>query len=113
VGLRALASSSSGSSGDFTTAVSFPIETVTTNTTLDATHYSVLVDDSGGSKTITLPAAAVCDGRIYNIKKLSASNTTTIDGNASETIDGATTLVLTTRYQTAKIQSDGTNWYLL
>ena len=95
------------------------ILTVTGNTTLDGTH-STLLANATGNITITLPTAASSYnstddiGRIYRIKKIDAdADTVTIDGNGSETIDGGTTAVLTTQYESIDIQSDGSNWHIL
>lgn len=53
---------------------------------------------AAGNMTVNLPAA-VGNGRLVTIKKIdSSANTVTIDGNGSETIDGATTLVLLNQY---------------
>ena len=100
-------------------ALGLAIETVTGNTTLDATHSTVLVNASG-NVTITLPAAASAYnstdgiGRIYEIKKIDVdADTVTIDGNGSETIDGGTTAVLTIQYESITIQSDGSNWHII
>jgi len=37
----------------------------------------------------------------------------TIDGNSSETIDGATTTTLNTQYEEVTLVCDGTNWHVL
>ena len=90
------------------------ITTISSTTTLDATHCTVLVDASSAAITVNLPAASGRVGRIYNIKRIDNSvNTVTIDGNASETIDGATTQTLITQWSTMTIQSNGTGWYIL
>lgn len=90
------------------------ITLVAVNTTLETGHCTVLVNAVGANRTITLPAAASHIHRIYNIKKIDASaNTVTIDGNASETIDGAATKVLAVQYDSYTIQSDGTGWYII
>lgn len=90
------------------------IATVTTNTTLTASHYTVLADATSGNITITLPAVSGTTRRIYVVKKIdSSANTVTIDGNASETIDGATTQVIGTQWQSYTIQSNGTAWYIV
>jgi hypothetical protein len=87
---------------------------VSSNTTLDATHNVVDVDASGGARTITLPTAVGINGRKYTIRKLDSSgNAVTIDGNGSETINGATTKALSTQYETATIMSNGANWIIL
>lgn len=79
--------------------------------TLDSTHNFVAVSASAANRTITLPTAAGITGREYTVKKTDAtSNTVTIDGAASETIDGDLTLVLVSQYQSVTLVSDGTNW---
>lgn len=90
------------------------ITSTSTDITLNATHYTVKVDASGANRTITLPASAGVSRRIYIIKKTdSSANTVTIDGNASETLDGATTKVINTQWAGYAIQSDGTNWIII
>lgn len=90
------------------------IQTVSATTTLDVTHYTVLVDASGGAVTINLPAVASTGKRRYTIKKIDSSgNAVTIDGNASETIDGATTQSLATQYKYQEIHCDGAAWYIV
>lgn len=82
--------------------------------TLDNTYYTIKVDASGANRTITLPAASGCSRRIYVIKKIdNSANTVTIDGNATETIDGALTKIVNTQYAGYAIQSDGTNWNII
>lgn len=98
------------------TGRSFGANTSSTSTdiTLDVSHYSVRVDASGANRTITLPAASGCTRRIYVIKKSdSSANTVTMDGNSSETIDGATTKVINTQYAGYMIQSNGTSWDII
>ena len=90
------------------------ITTVSANTTLDSTYGTVLVDASGGAKTITLPTAVGIAGKIYSIKKTdSAENTVTIATTSSQTIDGATTLLLRIQHETVVLQSNGANWEIL
>lgn len=93
-------------------AIKKPITTITTNTTLDSSHFTVLVDASGGDVTVTLPAVA--SGLIYHIKRIdNTANTVLIDGNGAETIDGGATAELTVQYETIKIQADSTEWWIL
>lgn len=76
--------------------------------------YSIICDASGGAFTITLPAASGRVGRRYHVKKVDSSgNAVTIDGNASETIDGATTLAISTQYDSIMITTDGSNWHII
>lgn len=100
------------------TELSPRIATVTANTTLSSAHHTVLVDATAGNITLTLPTAASAYsggvGRVYNVKKIDASeNTVTVDGASAETIDGAATQVLTAQWQSMTIQSDGTAWSVL
>jgi hypothetical protein len=84
------------------------------NYTATVNDSVIVVDASGGSVTVTLPAAAAAKGRIYHIKKTDASaNSIVIDGNASETIDGALTLATTTQYHSFTLVCDGSNWWLI
>lgn len=95
-------------------AQSFPIATITGATTLDDSHYTVRCDATSAGFTVTLPAAASCSGRIYNIKKVDGtSNIVTIDANGSETIDGDATIPLESQGDCLSIQSNGTSWDIL
>lgn len=62
--------------------------------------------------TINLPAVAtVQPGRPYSIVKDAAAFTVTIDGSGSETINGATTLVLASgAFHGAILVNTGTAW---
>ncbi len=70
----------------------------------------LLVDTSAGSVTLTLPAASTVRGQWFEVKKLTAANTLTLDPAGSETIDGAATLAWTAQYQCYTVYSDGTTW---
>lgn len=75
---------------------------------------TVLCDATAGAFTVTLPAAASFSGKHYYIKKTdSSANVVTVDGNLSETIEGATTYPLIARYSAIKIISDGSNWHIV
>ena len=98
-----------GSFGGLTTHT----QTITAaSDTLGTSDHTVLCDCTLNSITINLPAAI--DGQQYVIKKVDSSiNTVTIDGDSSETIDGALTKTLTTQYECVTIVSDGTNWFIV
>lgn len=81
--------------------------------TATESDFTILGNTAGGSFSITLPAAASSNEMILVIKQISATNTLTIDGNASETIDGATTVALATQYLFRVIICDGTNWHVI
>jgi hypothetical protein len=84
--------------------------TVTANTTLNATHSIVVCNNGGTAITISLPAVSGCAGRIYTVKKGTSTTDITIDANAAETIDGATTLVLSDVKVAVTLINDGMEW---
>jgi hypothetical protein len=87
---------------------------VTTSTALNATHDVVGVDATSGSNTITLPTAVGISGKRYTIKKIdSTANTVTIATTSSQTIDGATSLVIDTQYASYMLISTNANWYII
>lgn len=95
-------------------SLAMPITTKTADYTATSSDHTILCNKSDGNITITLPAVSGCSGRIYNIKKIdSSAYTVTIDGNSSETIDGALTQTLTTQYESITIQCDGSAWYII
>jgi len=73
----------------------------------------ILVDTSGGAVVIDLPASSTAIRWPIMVKVIDATSTVTIDGNGSETIDGATTLVLSSLWDSAVLYNDGTGWYVL
>ena len=84
------------------------------------TTYTALVTDgyincSGSVFTVTLFAASGNAGKVLTITKTDSSltNIITIDGNASETINGATTTTLNTQYESVTLYCDGSNWFIL
>ena len=89
--------------------------TRTARTTLGATDFSTMCNNTAGAITMTLPTAAGIAGRIYILKKTStAGNDVAVTGfNGTETIDGATTYTITNQYSYLIIQSDGAAWYIL
>lgn len=93
------------------------VSSKTADYTLVSTDDLILVDSSGGAFTLTLPAAASNTGKVFMIKKtdstFATANAVTVDGNASETIDGSLTRTLNTQHEEYSIVSDGTNWRIL
>ena len=95
-------------------SLSLPIINTTTNITLDCTNYTVLCNTGGGNITVTLPTnSSILNGRIYVIKKISASNICYINPSGSN-IDGVSgNYSITINYTFVKIQSDGANWWII
>ena len=92
------------------------------HTSVDSTYTALATDDvvlgdtSGGAFTITLPAVAdVPTGKIYTfIRDGAGANALTIDGDGSETIDGAAThATMDARYDSITIISTGTEWIVI
>ena len=90
-------------------SVLLPYKAVTSTYTVLNNDYTI--DATSGTFTITLPTAVGCQGRIYNIKN-SGTGVITIDGNSSETIDGALTRSLV-QWETLTIQSTNAGWIIL
>ena len=100
-----------------TTGGGSTLDTVVTKTstyTASVDDNTILCNGTSAAFTITLPASSGNSGLKYNIKKTDSSvNAITIDGNASEAIDGNLTVSLSSQYDSYTIQCDGTNWYIL
>ncbi len=96
-------------------SMSMSIITVTTATTLNGTHNTVLGDASGAAFTITLPPPAGIAGRIYTIKKIGTGDidkALTIAPNGG-TIDGGANYIIYNDYTYVTLQTDGTNWFII
>lgn len=90
-------------------------QTVTTDSgTFNADADSItIVDTSGGAATITLPDPSTTEYVTIKDNGSGEVNNITINQNSSETIDGSTSHVISSNYGSAKLVSDGTNWYIL
>jgi hypothetical protein len=90
------------------------VATITGDTTLTAAHTVVLCDASLGAITVALPAAVSHEGRRYFIKKIDGTgNAIIVDGNGSETIDDATTQVITGQDDCMAIVCDAAEWWII
>lgn len=100
-----------GSGGGGSTAV---VSKTANYTAVAGTDNVILCSASGGAFTITLPAVASNSGIQFTIKKTdSTASVVTIDGNASETIDGALTKALANQYDSFTIVCSGTAWSII
>lgn len=82
--------------------------------TVESGGVVVLADAPVGVVTITLPPADSNEDRVVIVKKTDATpNVVNIDGNGSETIDGATSVSIGTQYASYTLISDGTEWHVL
>lgn len=90
-------------------------ETSKTENYTAAEETVILVDSSGSSITITLPAASTNTGKFYHVKKVDSSgNNVTVKGNATtETIDGEESVSMAIQYQHIMVLCDGSDWWIL
>lgn len=89
--------------------------TKTSNYTVTTSDRLVYANTAGGNITLTLPAlASVTADTIYSFQKSASANVLTLDANASETINSATTQAITAlngRLDIAK--ESATNWVIV
>jgi hypothetical protein len=82
------------------------------------TTYAILSSDdvitcdaTSAAFTVTLPDAIPLKGKIFDIKKIDSTiNAATIATTSSQTIDGITSRLLNSQYQSLTVISDGSNW---
>jgi hypothetical protein len=96
-------------------SVAFPIISTDTNLTLTDAHYTVLVSAYDDNVTITLPSASGIDGRIYVIKRVDnrTEYRVTIQAQSGQTIDGVSSISLSSQYATVIVQAYGGDWYIV
>lgn len=81
---------------------------------LDTEAGIILADNDGAvDLTLTLPLAAESNGRIITVKAVDAGNSVIVDGNDSETVDGAANADLTTDLNWVQVVCDGVAWHIL
>jgi hypothetical protein len=86
---------------------------VTAQTNIVAGDGAIWADASEGGFSVILPDATTVPGISYLIKKVDASNNAvTIFPTNSQTIDGLSSLPLTTQFQFIRVESTGALWYI-
>ena len=96
------------------TTIASPIRTITADGTLTAADCVVMLDTSGGTLTLTLPAASTIEaGRRFLLKDKGAagSNAAAVQC-ASSTIDGAGSITISENYAAVGLFTDGANWFI-
>lgn len=84
------------------------------NYTLLPTDNTIAYTSLTAARTATLPSATSYTNKIYIIKDESGNAGTsniTIATTSSQTIDGASTKVISTAYGLVKVYSNGSNWF--
>jgi lysophospholipase L1-like esterase len=90
------------------------IATKTANYSATLGDSVILCNASSGPVTVTLPTAAGIPGRSFQVKKTdSSANVCTVVTSSGQTIDGATTVSLTSQYSSMKMASDNANWQVI
>ena len=86
----------------------------TTAYTATSSDYLIACDASGGAFTVTLPAVSGAAGLVLHIKKTdSSTNSVTVDGDSSETIDEGTTAELSAQYESIMLVCNGSTWHVV
>lgn len=79
------------------------------------TEAGIILADNDGSVdlTLTLPLAAESNGRIISVKAVDAGNSVILDGNGSETVDGAANVDMTNDLNSVQVACDGVAWHII
>lgn len=82
---------------------------------LDGDNYTTFLFSTGGSnRTLTLPTAADNTNRVIRVKKIdSGSGRVTVDGENTETVEGAADIRLFAQNDGVTLQCNGTTWYVV
>lgn len=75
---------------------------------------TILMTTGATDRVVTLPTAADNAGRIITVKKVdSGAGKVTVDGENSETVDGATDIKIFLQYESVSLVCDGAAWHVL
>jgi len=86
--------------------------TITSSTTFNGTATIIPVDGSN-SVTLTIDSDQLVSGRILIIKKIGGGGNVVVATEGSETIDAASSTLLSNTYQFVTIFCDGSNWWII
>lgn len=99
------------------TALDNVVTVVGTNYGATSANDTILVENSGANRTVTLPTAVGNSGKILKIKKKDAGNTLFIASVLNQTLDDtditATPYSITVQYESITIISDGSDWWII
>jgi len=88
------------------------VVSVTTSYTVTALDDNVLASATGGDITLTLPPATGLKGKTFWLKRTdTASTTVVVVGTGGDTIDDAASQIIS-EYDSMKVISDGTEWWI-
>ena len=102
-------------SGITSSGVVMAIKTITVNTTVELSDTVIRCNASSGAILVTLPTTVGNSGQTYYIKKVDSSgNIVTISGNSiSESVELATTAIITIQGESLTLVGDSLNWDIL
>lgn len=90
------------------------VRAINTSGAVTTNDRTILIDNSGGNVTVSLPAASAAPNHTLTFKRISdGANNCTIDCDGTDDIDGAGDYDLLSQYDAITIQSDGTNWHII
>lgn len=96
------------------TILTSPIAIVTGDTTLTPAQFSILIDATSNTVTVTLPAAAGCTGKIYALRCINSTFTASVA--AADHIEGEDSVEMVATgsgIAVLWVQSTGTTWYAI
>ena len=95
----------------FSNTISASVTTVTTTYAVLTSDDTIFCNAASSAFTVTLPTAVGASGKKYTVKKTDTTlNVVTVATTSSQTIDGYTTNVIATPYESIIVVSDGSNW---
>ena len=97
------------SGGFFTKGAGYQTRTISANYSVTATDNIIFVN---GTFTVTLPSAAG-SFKQFTIKEIGAGTATVVVSGGAQTIDGATSLVISTQNQSRTVQADQSNYQIV
>lgn len=88
-----------------------PLTNQTSTYVVDMTTDCV-VNCTANTFTVTLPTAVGIEGQYFIIKN-SGTGVITVEGDGSETIDGAANKILAVQYEGITVVSNGSDWVVV
>ncbi len=87
------------------TAKTYPVAT---------TDFSIFANAVSNDISIDLPLASVATGRVLFIKRIDkTSNTVAVTGSSTNTVEGKTSISLSSQYSSLTLISNGSEWFIL
>lgn len=91
----------------------FRVTSVSSNYSATVQDSVILVNTTGGARTITLPRADACKEKRFTVKKADNSANAVTVQSSSGTIDDAASYSISSAYEAADFVSDGTEFWVV